>query len=405
MAERLRIGLIGVGGIGARHLEVIELLQTEGLVELCCVADPFVERLANMKTVLEARGVRWYSDFERLMEQESELDAMVIATPVPLHARMTAAALARGMFVYLEKPPVPLIQQLNDLVSLDTRRKVAVGFQMVSHVGARQLKRWATDGSLGEIRQVRASAVWPRATSYYNRASWAGKLLLNDEPVFDGPATNALAHLLHNLMYFAGKDVDSFDVPVELQGELYRARPIESYDLACIRGRFESGVTFSFAVSHASHVPAPYRLEIVGTKGKAWIADDGNEVGNDCGLKNPVGPFPDCFTDSHREFVDFAAGRRPRAVTSLEDTRGYVLTTNGAMVSSAGIHSLDPQHWKTHGEGSELIYEIPNLGEIIRLSAQEAKLFSEMNLPWARKAHAVLVHNLRSINLKDYISQ
>ncbi len=400
----LRFGLIGVGGIGATHIRALQALENEGLVQLVCVADPFAERMPEVKARFDSKGVRWHLDFQKLIETETELDAVSIATPIPLHARMTAAALARGLFVYLEKPPVPLIQQLNDLVALDTRRKVVVGFQMVSSVPIIQLKRWKVEGALGGIESIRVTACWPRYDGYYNRAPWSGRMLLDGEPVFDGPATNALAHLLHNIMYLAGKGMDDFDVPVEVEGEFYRARPIESYDVLSMRGLLESGVEFHYSVNHATEAMTAFRIEVIGSKGRAWVSNNGEEMGNTCGLTSPAAPYPDSFLESYRQFIRFASGERARAVTSLEDTRGYVLATNGALMASGGIHNIDPKYWRVHGEGENRGYDVAELPKYVQRSVEEGKLFSEINVPWARKGHAVLVRSLRSIQLKDYIS-
>src|ERR1043166_8948604 len=129
MKEPLHWGLIGVGGMGDAHLRTLQSLEAEGAVRLVCVADPFADRLVETKTALDRKGVRWYADYREMLEGEAKLDVVSICTPIPLHHRMTKAAITRGLFVYLEKPPVPLIQQLDELVALDERHRVAVGFQ------------------------------------------------------------------------------------------------------------------------------------------------------------------------------------------------------------------------------------------------------------------------------------
>ncbi|MBI4024753.1 MAG: Gfo/Idh/MocA family oxidoreductase [Verrucomicrobia bacterium] len=404
MSQPLRFALIGAGGVGAAHLTALETLENEGRARLICVADPFVEALANTKSSLAARGVRWHTDFQTLLEQEPDLDAVAIATPIPLHYKMAAAALARGLFVYLEKPPVPLIQQLNDLVALDTRQKVGVGFQMVSSQQVQQLKQWKVEGAMGQVESIRVSAAWPRFTRYYERAPWAGKMLLNGDPVFDGPATNALAHPLHNIMFLAGNGMDDFDAPTEVEGEFYRARPIESYDVASMRGRFESGITFHFTVTHATETTRGFRIEVIGDKGAAWISDNGDMVGNNLGIPCPVSPFPDAFLQSYRNFIAFATGKRQRAPTRLEDCRGYVLTTNGALASSGSIHPIDSKHWKIYRVEDEEGYDVAGIADLVERCASEGKLLSDLQIPWGRKGHAVLVRGLRSIQLSDYIS-
>jgi predicted dehydrogenase len=403
MNRPLRCGLIGAGGIGKNHLKNLLLLQEEGLVQLTCIADPFVEKLAEVKAELESKGVRWYTDFQKLVTEEAELDSISIATPIHLHARMAAAALARGLFIYLEKPPVPLIQQLNDLMKLDHRRKVAVGFQHISSVQIRGLKEKMIAGALGDIKTISAVVAWPRLGKYYNRASWAGKMMLQGEPVFDGPATNALAHILNDIMFLAGKEMDSFEVPIEIEAEYYRARPIESYDVACLRGKFQSGVTFCFACTHASETPRPFGIVVTGSKGSAWTSDDNKAMGSDCGLELPQPPYPDSFYRSYHNFVSFASGNSPRPANRLEDTRAFICATNAGLISSGGIHGIQQQYVRKFGSGETEGYDVPGIIDLLERSGKEGKLFSELGAPWSRKTQVISLRGLSSIQLQDYM--
>lgn len=403
MDRPLLCGLIGVGGVGNKHLKHLLMLQDEGLVRLTCVADPFVEKLAEVKAELESKGVRWYTDFQKLITEEAELDAISIATPIHLHARMVAAAIARGLFIYLEKPPVPLIQQLDDLIKLDHRRKVAVGFQWISSVPTRSLKEKMVTGALGDIKSISSVVAAPRLGKYYNRASWAGKMMIQGEPVFDGPVTNALAHILNDIMFLAGKEMDSFEVPIEIEAEYYRARPIESYDVACLRGKFQSGVTFSFACTHASEASRPDDIVVTGSKGKAWIADGNEIMGSDCGLELPKPPYPVSFYLSYHNFVSFALGKIPRPATRLEDVRAFICATNGGMISSGGIHGIQPQYVRKFGSDETEGYDVPGIIELLERSGKEGKLFSELGAPWSRKTQVISLRSLSSIQLQDYM--
>lgn len=401
MNRPLHWGLIGVGGVGQAHLTSLAELEKERRIRLISVADPFIDRLGDVKASLEQKGVRWHLDFQEMLKKESELDAVSICTPIHLHARMTQACIERGVFAYLEKPPVPLIQQLESLIALDEKRKVAVGFQMISSRWLRQLKRWKCEGALGDIQAIRASAAWPRYNGYYDRAPWAGKMSIDGEPVFDGPATNANAHLLHALMFLAGETLDEFDVPAEVEAELYRARPIESYDVACMRGKLSTGPEFSCAVTHATENMVPYRIELFGEKGRAWLDGNGQSIGNDAGLPNPEGKDANTFLESYRAFVDYVEGKRPRPFTRLSDTRGYVLATNGALLSSEGIHNIPSSDWNTYGKGEEAGYDVIRLADWIAASGRKGALLSDDGVSWARKGKIVPLANVQSVQLSE----
>jgi len=380
----LTVGLIGVGGFGASHVKALEQLEAEGLVQLACVADPADKALAEIKRALESRGVRWYLDYASLLEQEPELDAVAVAAPIHLHMEITAAAIAYDLFVYLEKPPVPLIQQLDDLLELDVHKKVTVGFQLVNSQPVQQLKLWITQGALGKIRSVCVHGCSPRSAEYYARTPWAGKMIYDGKPVFDGPATNALSHWLHNIMYLAGRKMDDFGLPVDVEAELYRIRPIESYDLICMRGHMESGASFQFVVTHAAEEVAPCKLEVVGSKGRAWITENSPVLGNDLGLSESARHCADPFLKSWRQFVRFARAEESRVATHLEDTRGFVLATNAALASSGGIHVIG----RPSGNGCVDTGKL-DLVELVVHSAREGELFSQMNADWGRSGRVI----------------
>jgi predicted dehydrogenase len=378
-------GLIGAGGIGASHLASLQRLEQRGLVRLAAVADPAVERFASLKRELESRGVRWYVSYRDMLNDEGELEAVTIATPIPLHYAMTLACLERDVFINLEKPPVPLLQQLDVLIKADPLRRVTVGFQMIVSRGVQRLKHLLAAGTIGEIRSIRAGGCWPRHDSYYQRADWAGKMVLNDNPVFDGPATNALAHLIHNIMFLAEPSLHDFAVPTEVQGELYRARPIESYDIACLRGKFASGADFSVAVTHATREAMPFLLEVRGTDGWLRLSEDGAKLEASTGeVLNCLDTLPELLDLCYGRFLEAMRDKTRRTYTCLEDTRGYVATTNGLLRSSGGIQDIAPAYISRYEKGGEVGYDVVGLRAAVGQAVAGGLLFSELGLQWAR---------------------
>ncbi len=401
-AAPARIALIGVGGYGRIHLQLIETLAQEGLAELIAVADPHLAQMSDVRADLISRRIRCYETYQRLLAEEMEIDLLVIASPIPLHEPMVRAALARGVNVYLEKPPVPTIQQLLELIRLDREERVTVGFQMIQFPQVQQLKHWIVSGSLGDIRQITATACWPRGSEYYGRASWAGRLLLGEAPVFDGPASNALAHLVQLIMYFGVDGSPGFAVPHWVQGEFYRLRPIESYDFAGLAGGFSGGACFTALLGHCSQKGEPYTLRVEGTKGAAWLADDGATLGNDCGLAgmsscefNPMASIR-----FYREVLRRIRENEP-PIVSLRDCLGYSKTVCGGLISSGGIHTLDGPEVVIGGEETNLIYELVDVAEVFQRTKADASLPSAQHWPWAVPGSRVLTEDVTFIDLSS----
>jgi len=386
-AAKPNCALIGLGGFGRQHFRALRSLEKAGRIRLSAICDPDAYGVPDVQDELRSLSVRIYDDWEQMLSREPDLTAVTIAAPIPLHYRMAKACLDNNLFVYLEKPPVPLLDQLDELIAADARERVSVGFQMIQSPWSRQIKNWIIDGALGDLTEIRAGACWPRSDGYYKRANWAGRMAVDGEAVFDGPATNGLAHLIHNIMFFAGGTFETFATPLEVQGELYRARPIESYDTAFLRGGFESGVRFSAAMTHASGKLFDFEIHVIGSKGWARVSQGGKM------LESHLGPTP-CTADAgievedaYCDFFDYISGKKRRPATLLRDTRGYLLATNAALLSSGGIHTIPPSHFRQIEDGGA--YSIHGIHKLITDSLRNPETFSETEVPWIVQSHVV----------------
>jgi len=402
----IRCALIGVGGVGRYHRSAMSVLEKEGLIKLVAVADPD-RRLLEERRVAAQRGVRWYENYEELLAED--LDSISVATPIPLHYSMAVECIKRGLPTLLEKPPVPLSDQLEKLIALDRDNRILVGFQMIHSKPSQQVKALICRGKLGRVREIRVSACWPRGDEYYGRASWAGRLQLKGNPVFDGPATNALAHMVHYAMYFASPEPNRFAIPEEVVAELYRARPIESYDLINLRGLFKDGTRLTMAMTHACQGRLPYTIEVIGDNGWAKICEDEEEALSNISLLDDVmpdaHPVPEgsFLLQLYRDFIGLVNGDSTRPCSRLVDTRGYVRTTNAALISSGKIHDI-PSGFVLQPDLNPCgQYVIAGIEELIQECACTGRLFSEQGVPWAVQGAPVTVTEKMKLNLNDYL--
>lgn len=117
--ERVRIGFVGVGGMGTNHVQ--QLLKVPG-AEIRAVCDIVPERVARAQDLVEKAGQqrptgydRGPRDFERLCEVE-DLDLVVTATPWEWHVPVCVAAIKAGKHAATEVPAAVTLEECWQLV-------------------------------------------------------------------------------------------------------------------------------------------------------------------------------------------------------------------------------------------------------------------------------------------------
>ena len=116
--EQLNLGVVGVGGRGGSFRAMCESLG----VRLHAVCDTDSHALTQSDSTLAA-DVQ-YSDFDEMLGN-ADLDAVIISTPMPLHAQQSIAALRCGVHVLCEVTPAVSIDECQQLVHACRESKAA----------------------------------------------------------------------------------------------------------------------------------------------------------------------------------------------------------------------------------------------------------------------------------------
>jgi myo-inositol 2-dehydrogenase/D-chiro-inositol 1-dehydrogenase len=120
----MRIGWIGCGTHAAEML-LPQLVRLPVTLAALCDADA-----GRLATVADRYGVTArYADADALLDH-SGLDAVGMAVGPAVHARIGAAAMRRGLAVFMEKPPAPTAREAAELAEISARtgRPCVVGF-------------------------------------------------------------------------------------------------------------------------------------------------------------------------------------------------------------------------------------------------------------------------------------
>jgi myo-inositol 2-dehydrogenase / D-chiro-inositol 1-dehydrogenase len=152
--SRIKLGIIGCGGRGTW---IAKLFADHGGYEVYAGADYFAERAADLGTqsaVPESRLFSGLSAYKRLLE--SGVEAVAIISPPYFHPEQAAAAVLKGVHVYLAKPiavDAPGCRQIADLGRQATQKKLCfrVDFQTRSNPFFVEAVERVQKGAIGDF--------------------------------------------------------------------------------------------------------------------------------------------------------------------------------------------------------------------------------------------------------------
>jgi len=376
----VRLAKVGIGGYRGSLIGSIRVLQEQGLCRLVAAADTRAGELGEFVQALAADGVEIFEDAVAMFHEcRGKVDGVYIASGIHSHAPLTVEAAACGYHVHVEKPPAATVQEVDAMTGAlaDAGRMGLVGFHQVHGHDFRMLKDRISAGRLGRIRTLVCRGCWPRGAAYYARNEWAGKLRIGEAWVLDGPANNALAHQINNLLCLACEHPRNYAEPAAVRAELYAAGPVESHNLAAMEIRTVAGVTAWCYLTHCCQERFGPVIEIEGETGRAvWDGDtavcayaDGTTERFD---------RDDERTEMVLNFVQAVASDSPRMLRCTPaDTRNYVLAIDGAHESSGRIHRADTVA-VTVGEGDSARTVLPGIDALLERAAVRRCLPSDL---------------------------
>jgi predicted dehydrogenase len=282
----IRVGVVGLGYWGpnlARNFAAIDGCE---LTWLCDGSEQIRAKLADAFP-----GVRTSADIEELLT-DSELDAIVLATPVPTHAELAARVLEVGKHCFVEKPLATTVADAQRAVDAAERAGciLMVGHLLEYHPAVTRLKELLDADELGSLYYV-----------YGNRVN-LGKLRAEENALW-----SLGAHDVSVVLHLIGEE------PVECSahGESYVRGGVQ--DVVFCYLRFPSG---QVAHLHLSWLD-PHkerRITVVGSKRMATFDDmrtEGKLTVYDKGFDQDASSWGEYITRAGESFSPRLANAEP----------------------------------------------------------------------------------------------
>lgn len=320
--EKIKVAVIGVGGISEVHISGYKSLPN---VELYAFCDINEERL---KAKGEKHGVtRLYTDEATMLAELPEIDAVSVCTWNSAHAPCTIMALNAGKHVLCEKPMAMNAQEAQEMleVAKKNNKLLMIGFVRRFGNDCAVLKDFIDAGCFGEFYYAKAN--------YLRRNGCPGGWFGDKSRSGGGPLIDLGVHVIDLVRYLFGNPQ-----PVSVYGatfdklknrphikrgnsawtaETVEEKPIfDVEDFASAMIRFDNGAVLSIEAAFSLNLPRDEgKIELFGTKSGAvldpelhmyteqnnYLTDvsmyDSTALSFDGLFENEVAHFVKCITD------------------------------------------------------------------------------------------------------------
>lgn len=262
--EQLKLGIIGIGGMGSTHAKSIAKGNVSE-IKLAAVADIRPERLKWAQDNLPTDVQCFYSG--NALIDSGCCDAVLIATPHYLHPDLVIYALEHGVHALSEKPAGVYTRRVREMneVAAKSDKVFALMLNQRTNCVYRKLHEMIKSGELGGLKRVNWIITdWYRTQSYYDAADWkatwdgeGGGVLLNQCP-----------HQLDLLQWLCG-------MPTKVRAFCHVGKwhDIEVEDDMTAYLEFENGATGVF-VTTTGDAPGTNRLELTFEMGRIICEED-----------------------------------------------------------------------------------------------------------------------------------
>ena len=163
--DRVRLAIIGIGSRGQELLR--QTLQLPN-AQVVAVADIYTRRFDEARKI--SPGLQTVNDYRRVLDMK-DIDGVLVASPLHIHARHFTDTLAAGKDLYSEKTMTWSIAEAEQCLAASKKsdRVVQIGLQHESEGPLADAKKWIRDGKVGKVTQVES---WMSRNTPHGKGQW-----------------------------------------------------------------------------------------------------------------------------------------------------------------------------------------------------------------------------------------
>lgn len=261
--EQVRLGIVGIGGIGAKHAALVYSGAVKDMV-LGAVCSTQEKRKVWAEENIP--GVPFYFDYTEMLNSK-KIDAVLIVTPHYMHPDMSIAAFQRGLHVLTEKPTGVYTKQIEQMnaAAQESGCVFSVMYNNRALGKYKKLKELLDEGMLGKIsRRIWVDLDWYRTDAYYGSSPWRATY----KGEGGGVLMNQASHTLDMWCWLFG-----LPSVVAAQCSFGRFHAIEVEDDVSALLQYADGSVGNY-ITGTGETPGTNRLEVYGQKGKLILEND-----------------------------------------------------------------------------------------------------------------------------------
>jgi predicted dehydrogenase len=232
--SRVRVGFIGIGGMGGHHLKTVAAMPEAEVVAVCDVNAELVQRAGA------EHGAASFTDGGEMLKSV-QMDALYVAVPPFAHSDVELVAADKGIHLFIEKPVALDMGRAREVSAAIRKAGVysASGYVLRYYGGPTKMRGYLADKKVAMIMATRWGGV-PPSTWWHIMARSGGQLV------------EQTTHNVDMIRYMTGKEITHVYADYALR--LYGDRPGWTIpDVYSMAMRLEDGTPVSMTTSCTMH--------------------------------------------------------------------------------------------------------------------------------------------------------